>query len=263
MGGQLLTYERRSRRDIDRAEELERDLRRASNYVLSILPEPINSGAVRVDWRFVPSTQLGGDAFGYFWLDPRTFAFYLLDVSGHGAGSAMHSVTVLNVLRQRALPDVDFRNPVDVLTSLNARFQMESHGGLFFTMWYGVYDTIDRTLKYGSAGHHPAYLVPSDRQAAHPLGMSALMIGVLPGGQYEVREASVPVDSTVYVFSDGVFEIVTTDQQRWELANFLPLLAAPPVPGASEPERLHRAVTEVAGTGQLEDDFSLLVVTFP
>ncbi len=139
VGGQLITYERRSRRDIDRAEELDRDLRRASNYVLSLLPEPLTSGPVRAEWRFVPSTQLGGDAFGYYWLDPRTFVFYLVDVSGHGAGSAMHSVTVMNVLRQRALPGVDFGNPAAVLTSLNARFQMDSHNGLYFTMWYGVY----------------------------------------------------------------------------------------------------------------------------
>ena len=263
VGGQLLTYERRSRRDIDRAEELERDLRRANDYVLSLLPEPIVDGAVCVDWRFVPSTQLGGDAFGYFWLDPRTFAFYLLDVSGHGAGSAMHSVTVMNVLRQRALPDVDFRSPADVLSSLNAMFQMESHGGLYFTMWYAVYDAVDRTLKYASAGHHPAYLVPSDRQAAHPMAMAALMIGAFPGGRYEAREAGVPAGSTVYLFSDGVFEIVTAGQRRWELADFLPLLTAPPVAGSSEAERLHRAVTEAAGTAQLEDDFSLLVVTFP
>jgi len=33
----------------------------------------------------------------------------------HGAGSAMHSVSVLNVLRQRALPGVGFRNPAQVL----------------------------------------------------------------------------------------------------------------------------------------------------
>ena len=39
MGGQLITYERRNRRDIDRAEELDRDLRKASNYVFSLLPD--------------------------------------------------------------------------------------------------------------------------------------------------------------------------------------------------------------------------------
>ena len=192
--------------------------------MFSLLPEPLTSGPVRAEWRFVPSTQLGGDAFGYYWLDPRTFVFYLVDVSGHGAGSAMHSVTVMNVLRQRALPDVDFRNPAAVLTSLNARFPMDSHDGLFFTMWYGVYDAGDRTLRYASAGHHPAYLVAPDRQAAHPLGMSALMIGAFPGYEYKVQQTIVPPDSRLYLFSDGVFEISTKDEQRWDLAHFLPLL---------------------------------------
>ena len=263
MGGQLLTYERRSRRDIDRAEELNRELQRANKYVFSLLPEPITSGLVRADWRFVPSTQLGGDAFGYYWLDPQTFVFYLLDVSGHGAGSAMHSVTVLNVLRQRALPDVDFRSPAAVLTSLNARFPMDSHGGLFFTMWYGVYDARDRTLRYASAGHHPAFLVTPDRQAPQPLGMSALMIGAFGGYEYKVAQTTVPPDSTVYLFSDGVFEIVTKDKLRWEMTNFLPLLIEPVLEGVPEAERLHRAVTQAAESSQLEDDFSLMVVTFP
>ena len=46
----------------------------------------------------------------------------------------MHSVTVLNVLRQRALPNVDFRNPSEVLANLNDMFQMDSHNGLLFTI---------------------------------------------------------------------------------------------------------------------------------
>ena len=178
------------------APKLDRDLRKASDYVFSLLPEPLTTGLVRAEWRFVPSAELGGDAFGYYWLDPSTFVFYLVDVSGHGAGSAMHSVSVMNVLRQRALPDVDFRNPAAVLTSLNARFPMDVHGGLFFTMWYGVYDAGDRTLRYASAGHHPAYLVPSDRQAAHPLGMSASMVGAFPGYDYKVQQVIVPADGT-------------------------------------------------------------------
>ena len=146
--------------------ELDRDLARASHYVHSLLPAPIVSGPVLAEWCFVPSAQLGGDAFGYDWLDPGTFVFYLIDVSGHGAGSAMHSVTVLNVLRQRALPDVDFADPAKVLSSLNLRFPMVSHNDLFFTMWYGVYHPDARTLVYGSAGHHPAYLVGPDRTRA-------------------------------------------------------------------------------------------------
>jgi hypothetical protein len=48
------------------------------------------------------------------------------------ASAPMHSVTVLNVLRQQALPNVDFRNR-PVLANLNDMFQMDSHNGLLFT----------------------------------------------------------------------------------------------------------------------------------
>jgi serine phosphatase RsbU (regulator of sigma subunit) len=262
MGGQVIKYERRSRQDVQKALELDRDIRKASDYVFSLLPAPMVAGPVRAEWRFVPSAQLGGDAFGYYWLDPSTFVFYLVDVSGHGVGSAMHSVTVLNVLRQRALPQVDFRSPAEVLSSLNARFPSDSHGGMYFTMWYGVYHTGDRTLIYGSAGHGPAFLVSPDRREAQPIGVPAVMIGLLPDQTYDVQQTTLPPGHTLYVFSDGAYEIVTKDEQRWELSNFLPLLLEPPVPGTAEPERIYRAVKQAAAAGPLEDDFSLMALTF-
>lgn len=218
---------------------------------------------MHADWRFVPSAQLGGDAFGYFWLDPATFVFYLVDVSGHGVGSAMHSVTVLNVLRQRALPGVNFSNPADVLTSLNNRFQMGSHDGLFFTIWCGVYSTAERRLRYASAGHLSSYLVSADRRQIEALGQPALMIGAISDIDYEVNEVTVSPGSSLYVFSDGIFEIVTAEGTRWSLTDFEPLLQDPALPGIAEPERLLQAVKRAAGPRPFDDDASLMMLTFP
>jgi serine phosphatase RsbU (regulator of sigma subunit) len=262
MGSHLLQYERRSRRDVERAVGLDRDLQKASKYVLSLLPAPLVDGPIRTEWKFVPSTQLGGDAFGYYWLDKNTFVFYLLDVSGHGVGSAMHSVTALNVLRQRALPGVDFQDPAAVLASLNDRFQMDAHGGLFFTMWYGVYRLSDRTLTYGTAGHHPAYMVPAGKDAFTPLGMPAMIVGIMPGMTYETHQTVVPPGNSIYIFSDGVFEVVTISQDRWTLSNFEPLLLEPSRPGTTESERLYQGVKRATGPLPLDDDFSLMTVTF-
>ena len=104
----------------------------------------------------------------------------------------MHSVSVLNVLRQRALPQTDFRNPVQVLENLNAMFQMDRHDDQYFTIWYGVYDADARTLTYASAGHHPGYLVPPDRAGAVPLETSGMMIGAMPNRRFEGAQAHVP-----------------------------------------------------------------------
>jgi serine phosphatase RsbU (regulator of sigma subunit) len=263
VGRQLFRYEQRRRRDVEEARKLDRDLARAGAYVTSMLPRPWRAGAVLAESMFVPSARLGGDAFGYDWLEPGTLAVYLMDVSGHGVGAAMHSVAVMNVLRQRALPGVDFSDPGAVLSSLNERYQMTDHGGMYFTVWYGVYRTAGRTLTYSSAGHHPAYLVPADRAGVLPLGEPALMIGAMLGHTYEARHTTVDAGSTVHVFSDGVFEIVAGDGRQWQLADFLPLLLEPAVPGVPEPARLYGAVQAAARTELLDDDFSLLSLTFP
>src|SRR5262249_34090746 len=68
--------------------QLAEEVAQAARYVQSLLPEKL-TGDVRVDWRFVPSAQLGGDMFGYHWIDPDHLAIYLLDVSGHGVGSSL------------------------------------------------------------------------------------------------------------------------------------------------------------------------------
>ena len=263
IGQHTLTLERRSRRDVEEREALDRDLDKASQYVHSLLPAPLADGPVRTDWCYQPSAQLGGDAFGCDRLDADTFVFYLIDVSGHGVGAAMHSVSVLNVLRQRALPRADLTDPVQVLSDLNAMFQMDRHDGMYFTMWYGAYDCRSRRLRYACAGHHAAYLVRPDRQEATPLRTHGLMIGAAPEARYRADDTVVPPGGVLYVFSDGVFEIVTKDQRQWRVGDFVPLLLDAPVAGVSESRRLFQAVTAAARPGPLDDDFSLVVVTLP
>ena len=101
---------------------LNQELAEAAEYVRSILPHPISQGEIRIDWKFIPSTSLGGDAFGYYWLDEDHFVISLIDVSGHGVGAAMLSASVMNALRSQSLPDTDFKDPEQVLASLNVAF---------------------------------------------------------------------------------------------------------------------------------------------
>ena len=139
-------------------EQLHSELAEAAGYVRSLLPAPM-SQPFTIDWRFVPFAALGGDAFGYNWVDPDHFALYLLDVCGHGVGPSLMSIAVLHLLQAASLRDVDFNEPGQVLAALNDRYQMKGKDDLFFTLWYGVYHPASRQLDYGCAGHPPAALV--------------------------------------------------------------------------------------------------------
>ena len=152
---------------------LANEMKQAAHYVQSLLPEKLKKGDITTDWRFIPSAELGGDSFGYHWLDDDHFAFYLLDVSGHGVGSALLSVSAMNALRSQALPQTDFRVPGQVLGALNNAFQMEQQNGLYFTIWYGVYQKPTRQIDYSGGGHPPALLYNGPSEPRKPRSKSS------------------------------------------------------------------------------------------
>lgn len=263
VGPFTLRYERKRRDDMDEARGLDEELSQARGYVDALLPKPIEDGPVRAAWVFRPCATLGGDAFGYQMLSPDCFMVYILDVSGHGAGAAMHSVSAMNVLRQRAIPGVDFRDPAAVLRGLNAMFEMESHHGLFFTIWYGVYDIPTRKLCYAAAGHHPAFLFAETLAVPKPLVTRHVPVGTWQGHGYTSSSVVLPKGARLFLFSDGAFEVQTLGGAVWNLAALVQALGEQEVPGVSEPERLYRRVRAIARPGPLEDDFSALMLTFP
>ena len=80
--------------------QLAAELAEAAAYIRSLLP-PKLQGPIRTDWAFLASSQLGGDMFGYHWLDERHLAIYLHDVCGHGVGASLLSIAVYNIFAAR------------------------------------------------------------------------------------------------------------------------------------------------------------------
>jgi sigma-B regulation protein RsbU (phosphoserine phosphatase) len=238
------------------------ELSQAARYVRSLLPAHLD-GPVRTRWRFEPSSTLGGDFFGYDWIDPDHFAVYLLDVSGHGVGAALLSVSVANALRGRTLPSTDFRDPAAVLTRLNAAFPMDRHDEKFFTIWYGVYDRTERRLSYSSAGHPPALLrIGPTPDQARPieLAQDCPPIGLTRDPLFTGASVALEAYNTLYVYSDGAHEIVKPGGEVMSREELVAYLSSHP--GPSGPDDVWRFIQQVAGSPALKDDFSLLEIRF-
>lgn len=246
---------------LESQQNLASEVARAAEYVISLLPQPISQGGVTTVWRYVPSATLGGDSFGYHWIDDDHFAFYLLDVCGHGVGSALLSVSALNVLRSQSLPNVDFRQPAAVLAGMNSSFQMEKQNDLYFTMWYGVYNRQTRRLSYSCAGHPPALLF-SGGTAPRPLFTENFIIGGFLDEPFHADEILVPAHSRLYLFSDGVYEVDRPDGTMWTLEDLQGFLQNCAPASGQEIDALWKTLQEMHGSDVLEDDFSLLRVDF-
>lgn len=241
---------------------LKAELAEAAEYVRSLLPLPFTD-SVAIDSRFIPSQQLGGDCFDYYWLDDDHLAIYLLDVSGHGSRAALLSVSVLNLLRARFLPDTDFYQPSQVLTALNHAIQMERQRNMYFTIWYGVYNRRQRQLVYACAGHPPAILLSSEMPVQKLRTETSLPIGMFPNVKYANASCAIAPDSTLYIFSDGIYEIYQPDGTMWQLDNFIELLAHCDRLDSFNLERVLSSVRQVSAKDTFDDDVSLLQVKFP
>lgn len=234
----------------------------AATYLRTLLPAPC-AKPLRLDWRYVPSADLGGDTFGYDWLDPDHLALYVVDVTGHGLDSALFAVTIMNVLRSRALPDVDFREPGQVLGRLNDAFPMEQYGMKNFTIWYGVYDPSGRRLRWSGGGHPDALLVaPGAGAAPKRLASEGPMMGMMPWPEFETGEAVAEPGSRLYLFTDGVYEIHKADGPDWTFDELVAFLSRPAEPGRSAMDELHRHVCALHGSDALDDDFSIIEAWF-
>ncbi|MCC6719876.1 MAG: SpoIIE family protein phosphatase [Acetobacteraceae bacterium] len=258
IGPHTLRYERRRREEALAAASLASDIARARGYVNALLPPPITDGPVRVAWTFQPCAALGGDAFGYH-RDGDWFCAYILDVSGHGVGAAMHSVSVMNVMRQQALPGTDMRDPAAVLGALNDMFDMDRHHGMYFTMWYGALHLPSRRLAYAAGGHHPAVLHAPDSGRVGKLPGRGAGIGTMPGFAYRAAGVELPAGARLHLFSDGAVELAEDVAEPWGMAQVAESLCAPGH-WADGPERLYRRVRALSRMRPLDDDFSVLTV---
>ena len=244
---------------------LAQEVAQAAKYVASLLPAPLPKRAEPVDWRFIPSTQLGGDSFGYHWLDDDHFAVYLLDVSGHGVGA----VAAVGLGDERARLAGAARRPI---SATPARCWPASTTP---SRWRSTITSISRSgmasiskgarrLVWAGGGHPPAVLVTGPDRPAPPLRqLKSQGGGDRHDGGHAVRQAACDLGpyAELYLFSDGVFEIERPDGAMWTYDEFV---ASPGGPAGAGPlDRLLAEARTMHGSETLADDFSILQVGWP
>ena len=245
-------------------QSLVNELDQAARYVQSLLPERLH-GPIETDYVLIPSTSLGGDAFGYHWVDRDHFAIYLLDVCGHGVGAALLSVSVLNTLRSESLDGVDFKDPGLVLSGLNEVYQMERHNEMFSTVWYGIYNKRNNVLNFASGGHPPPVaLMGASRESAEIVRLysGGVIIGGIPDQTYQNGEIELMPFTKLYIFSDGAYEIRKPGGEMWTLDDFITTVGEVAIQKNAVVGDIMKRIERIQENDAFEDDVSLLEIVF-
>lgn len=246
---------------------LEAELLDGANYLRSLLPQPFSNSLLTFSFRFIPSLQLGGDAFDHFWLDKDNIAFYLLDIAGHGVRAAFLSASVIHWLRTRKGNQVNYYSPSSVLNALNQNrnYQMTDRNHAYITMWYGVYNCKTQRLIYSSAGHPPAILlenVATSQVCETRLKTSGLPIGMFLESSYQEATITIPIPASLYIFSDGIYEVEKDSNSFFTIEDFLCLLKQYHQRSTPDLDQLLRLLSQFYQKSVFEDDISIIQMNF-
>jgi phosphoserine phosphatase RsbU/P len=245
---------------VETQNELNRELSDAAKYVRLMLPPPLDGEEI-IDWQFHPSRHLGGDGVGYRRINDDQLAFYVLDVTGHGLGSALLAVTALELLRNRnPASQLDFSRPAAVMDRLNRSFQMKDHAGKFFSAWYGVYSRSARTITYVNAGHPPAVLLTRKNGGLElsRTAPGASVLGIMPEIHCPETTLSFSPDSELYLFTDGLYELPDSQGGRGSYDEFLVYLEKQVHGGAPAWDAILSWLDRARERRIMDDDVTLL-----
>ncbi len=238
---------------------LQEDQKAGRQVQMNMLPKtPLEYQGFKVDHNIIPSLYLSGDFVDYFALNDHSFAFYLADVSGHGASSAFVTVLLkhmsINLLQDYHSNGGKVRvKPSHVLNHINGSL-LKTGLGKHVTVFGGVVNTRDQTLTYSFGGHFPLPVI-AQGDSVRFLEGKGLPVGLFEDAVYEDAIIDLPQQFSLTILSDGILEVLPQKSLQ-EKENYL-LSVIQKGPTTIE------ALTEKLGLNAIEeapDDIAMLIL---
>ncbi|AHH06585.1 Stage II sporulation protein E [Borrelia crocidurae DOU] len=234
---------------------VESELIEAGNYIENLLPKKTRNEFFHSNWIFVPSKRIGGDFFNYYFVNDDNLIIYLIDISGHGVGSALLSLNVSSVINSYVMNNNDI-SPYKVLNYVNTYF-MKFRSDMFITLWYGVLNVKTKHLRFASAGAPPA-VVLSEKGNIY-LRTKGAILGIEEMYPCKESECYLNKFSHLLLFSDGVYEIENNQDIIMSIDDFYKILKKNTLNLDSFVlERLYNKMLNLSKYNVFRDDFSIL-----
>lgn len=207
-----MELEKRNQELQDHVDRLKLDLQAGRAVQQQLLPRfRLNQGDYEVRHDMEPSTYLSGDLVDYFELDPNTIVFYIADVSGHGASSALITLMIKTQIdRYRAeyengISDL-IATPGLLLRQINLEL-LKTQTSKHATLFYGILNTVEDRLTYAMAAHFPAPIICRDGQC-ETIEPEGLAVGLFDDASYKTRKIDMKGFKSLTLLSDGIFELM-------------------------------------------------------
>ncbi|WP_370263140.1 SpoIIE family protein phosphatase [Limnobacter sp.] len=217
-------------------QSMARDMRAMGRFQASLLPQKnSNSHGLELDYFWTPKVFVSGDMLQWLQVDEQNAVFYVFDVVGHGVASAMNALDLCRLLSLQAqdgllLDQTDttafqqrVREPNEILNDLNQRFQMNAEGDSFISILLGTFCLTSGELKFSIAGT-PRLAHQNLEGAIKLVGEADVPVGIAEDTTYPLHQLNLQPGERVFVFSDGLTQMLDNDDTPLGLPGVLQLI---------------------------------------
>ncbi len=257
---------------IEKQARLDEDLKAAAAIQRSLLPRKKPAlDNIEIAWKFTPCEMIGGDIFNAFRLDEVHMGFYMVDVSGHGAPSAMVTVSVSQMLqphsgylckkRMDVAPFYEIVSPREVLEELDREYPIERFDK-YFTIVYAILNAQTGQLRYSNAAHPFPVLMHSDG-TMELLDKGGTIIGL--GGMVPFEEGTIELQGgdKLFFYTDGLTEYQNAEGISYGEDRLIDLLVSlKDEPVGEILDRAQASLMDFGRGGKLQDDVSLVGIEY-
>jgi sigma-B regulation protein RsbU (phosphoserine phosphatase) len=237
-------------------QRLEEDMRVAAEIQRGLLPAsaPVVPGYGIVGSN-TPSRTVGGDYYDFAVADGRVL-LALGDVSGKGTGAAL----LMTVLRAAVRGRWNEGSVEEAVSHINRTVCQNVTAGKYVTFFVARLDPATGHIRYVNAGHNPPVIV-RPRAAPATLTCGGMVLGMFEDVVYEEGEAVLERGQALLVFSDGVTETWSPDDQEYGDDRLLEVATENlALDAAGLHERILASVDAFAAGRKPADDRTLIVI---
>ena len=254
----LATAIRSAQLDAERQRNLalNRQVELAQGVQMRMLPKQSPSiPGIEIAATYVPSQGLGGDFYDFIALDNAT-GIAVGDAVGKGVAASLLMASVRSSLRAYAhdLYDLDV-----VIERVNKALNRDTLDKEFATLWYGTIDHKTKRLTYCNAGHEPTLLL-RDNQVTQ-LDVGGMVPGVLADAEYEKGIVDLQPGDCLLLYSDGVTDAMSNQNQRFSRAKLETALQA--IGNQTAQQGINALLNHLAqhrGNRDANDDITIVLV---
>ena len=245
-------------------ERIAADLSLASTIQENSIPNIFPAFPERTDFDIYavmdPAREVGGDFYNFFLIDDDHLFAVIGDVSGKGIPGALFMMVSNILISDRTRMG---GTPAEILSFVNQELCAHNEAEMFVTVWLGILELSTGRLTAANAGHeYPAIRRANGRYELFK-DRHGFVLGAMEDVKYREYELTLEPGDRIFVYTDGVPEATSDDDELFGTDRMLDALNTEPDAG---PERLLKnvrdAVDDFVDGAEQFDDLTMLCLEY-